>query len=115
MGKGYEMRIKDRNIQDYGDVVTDTQRESWEQTQEKMGAQDARILAAIRESQGLANYELCGIVGRPAHGVSGSLTRLRERGLIEDTGDRKLGPSTARKQIVWRAVVTESDGQRRLF
>lgn len=99
------MNIKDQNKEIYGDVITDTQRSSWEETQTKMGVQDERVLEVIRQSSGLANFEICKLVNRPAHGVSGSLTRLRERARIEDSDTRKLNPQSNKRQVVWRASI----------
>lgn len=99
------VNIKDQNRSDYGDVVTDTQRSSWDETQTKMGVQDSKVLEAIKNTSGLANFEICSLVHRPPHGVSGSLTRLRESSLIEDTGSRKVNPNSRKGQIVWRASV----------
>lgn len=96
------MNIKEQNKEVYGDVITDTQRSSWEETQTKMGVQDLKVLEAIKQSSGLANFELVNIVKRPAHGVSGSLTRLRERGLLEDSTERKVNPQSGKSQVVWR-------------
>lgn len=93
------------NRNEYGDIITDTQRDSWNGTQKVMGEQDTRVLSLIKEAKdGLANFELCELTGRPAHGISGSLTRLKLREKIRDSRVRALNPNSSKAQIIWKAT-----------
>ena len=64
------------------------------------------VLIAIRDSgsQGCIAAELPDLTGLPLNSASARTRPLANKGLIRDSGERRLGPN-GRNQIVWKAVL----------
>lgn len=83
-------------------MIPETQRESWEKTQERLGDKQARVLQVIRDSRfGRTLFEVANVLGWPVNSVSGRVTELRKLGMVYDSRDRRINPETNKKAIVW--------------
>jgi CRP-like cAMP-binding protein len=65
----------------------------------------ARVLAELRRVHplGLTDYELAARLGLQQNSAGKRRGELRDRGLVEDSGERRPAPSGS-KAIVWRLV-----------
>lgn len=65
---------------------------------------EARVLRALRLSKaGMTTHELAWLLKVDLVSVSPRLRPLAEKGLVQDSGERRRGDS-GRSSIVWRAV-----------
>jgi DNA-binding MarR family transcriptional regulator len=63
------------------------------------------VLKALRDHPaGLTAHELIAITGIPNESLTPRLAPLRRKGLITDSGERRKGPTSNRRCIVWIAV-----------
>lgn len=52
---------------------------------------------------GMTLFELSGSLSWTINRVSGRVTELKDRGLIVDSGDRRVNPESGKRAIVWKA------------
>lgn len=83
-------------------MVATTQREAWEDLQVKLGERQRTVLALILRSPcGLTLYEIKNKLGWPINSVSGRVTELRKKGLIQASHHTRTNPETGKAAIVW--------------
>lgn len=85
--------------------MRDTQLDAWDDLQETVAGKRQRVLVAIQESKnhGATLFELSNILNWPINRVSGRVTELSKLGLIVDSKERRINPSSGKKGIVWRS------------
>lgn len=64
---------------------------------------EGKVLEAIRASNGLTNHEIVAATGLSWNTCSPRIRPLVRKGLVEDSGERREGPS-GKKCIVWKSV-----------
>lgn len=64
---------------------------------------EARVLKALRLLKGATTHELAWLLKVDLVSVSPRMRPLAEKGLVQDSGERRRGES-GRASIVWRAV-----------
>lgn len=85
------------------DVISDTQRDSWESLQDTVEGKRRRVLDVIsNSSRGATLFEICKVLGWPVNRISGRVTELRKNGRIVDSGYRRENPESGKSGIVWR-------------
>lgn len=95
------MTVKKSNFEIYADIIPETQRDSWNEIFNVTPEMDFRLLLILTKGP-RANWELCLMTNRPAHSISGSITRLAEKGLIIDSGQKSKNPKSNKGQIIWK-------------
>lgn len=88
------------------DVVRDTQRQTWEVIQSKLGEKQQKVLNVIIERASTAS-EVADCLGWLIYRTSPRITELAQARLIEDSGERRLNPHSGKNTIVWQAVDPE--------
>lgn len=83
---------------------TDTSFEAAQAIEPKVGTIAADVLRCLRERGNAPTYRIAALIGRSYASVQPRTSELREKGLIEDTGDRTQDPNTKRNVIIWRAA-----------
>jgi uncharacterized membrane protein len=74
--------------------------------EEQANELEAQVLAAIKSHpQGLTNHEIVQITGLSWNTSSPRIRPLCRKNLVRDSGERRKGPGTNRRCIVWVAVV----------
>lgn len=81
--------------------MTDTQLESWEEIQESMPEKRARVFAEIRNRGKATEFQVAQALRVPTHYVSGTITRLKDDGLLVDSTERTINPASGRRVILW--------------
>ena len=85
--------------------MRDTQIDAWDAIQDKLP--DARGIvrnAIIGRPLGATLFELQSLLGWPINRISGRVTELAKRGLIQDGGTRRINPLSGKRGIVWVAI-----------
>lgn len=80
----------------------ETSREAARSIRSALPRLEAMVLSALSGCSGMTAHEMETATGLAGNTVRPRLVGLRERGLIEDTGERRVTPS-GRKAVVWRA------------
>jgi hypothetical protein len=66
---------------------------------------EKKVLDAVRRAvNGLTSTECAEVLGMDKWSISPRFAPLRRKGLIYDSGQRRLGRHTSRLQIVWKAT-----------
>lgn len=79
-----------------------TQLEAWDALQDSVEGKRLRVLSTIKSKRnGLTLFEICNNLKWPVNRVSGRVTELRKKGLIVDSGQRRINPSSGKNGIVW--------------
>lgn len=81
--------------------MTDTQLESWDQLQEFLPEKRRRVFGEIRSRIKATEFQVAKALGVPTHYVSGMITRLRDDGIVADSGERTINPASGRSVILW--------------
>ena len=82
-------------------TIPDTQMEAWEAIQAHIPEVDKAVLGFIQHQPRTVD-EIVPLMQRVRNTVAPACTRLRQQGLIEDSGERRRTPCN-RSAIVWRA------------
>lgn len=84
-------------------MIHDTQQGAWNDLQDTLGAKQAAVLAELERGPATL-FELTRRLGMPVNRISGRITELSARGLIQDTGIRRINPESGKGGIVWRVT-----------
>lgn len=82
-------------------MIPDTQLESYESLRQHLSHRHKSVVEAILEN-GNTLFELVEKMNLPVNYISGRLTELAKKGIICDSGDRKVNPNSGKKAIVWK-------------
>ncbi len=100
----------------------DTSHAAWDSVEPKAEILRGKVLARVRMSPygGYTTSELAALLELPRDSISPRIAELRHKGLVFDSGFRRLMLETNRRQIVWTdkenevtAKATEQKKQRR--
>lgn len=83
--------------------MRDTQAKAWADLQESIGIKQREVLKAIKKAgkSGKTLFELVEALEWPVNRVSGRVTELSSKGLIVDSGQRRINPESGKHGIVW--------------
>lgn len=83
-------------------MVRDTSKQAYNSILPALGDKQKDVLRVIRRHpRGIALFELPDQLGWPINAISGRVTELSRKGLIEIIGE-KINPQTGRKAKIWR-------------
>jgi hypothetical protein len=82
--------------------LSDTSQAAAASIQPDLAARQARVLAVIEDRAGATCFEIASDIGTALHRVSGRIRELVIRGLVYDSGCRRLAPS-GRSVVIWKA------------
>lgn len=83
------------------DPILDTQREAYEAIKPELPNRRAEVLAVLNQLGSGTLFEVSEALRLPFHCLSGCFTGLRDRGLIADSGERRVFPKSERRHVVW--------------
>jgi DNA-binding MarR family transcriptional regulator len=87
-------------------MARDTSAKAYNSIYPKLGEKQKDVLRVIRRHpRGIALFELPDQLGWPINSISGRITELSEKKLIEICGE-KVNPHTGRKAKLWRTIKT---------
>lgn len=81
-------------------MIQETQRTAYKQITNKQQKQ-SDVLKAIIELRGATLFELSGHLGWPVNRITGRLNELVSKGLVKDSGKRRINPASNKSGIVW--------------
>lgn len=81
-------------------MVRDTQQEAWGALNPKIGERQAVVLSELQRGPATL-FELTERLMLPVNRVSGRITELHDKGMIADTGTRRINPQSGKRGIVW--------------
>lgn len=82
--------------------IPETQREAWEAQKITNKERREQVFRAIESSPtGRTLFELVVALNWPINRISGRVTELHKRGVIRDSGRRRINPASGKSGIVW--------------
>ena len=78
-----------------------TQLEAYASIKESLSTRRLKVLQAIKRNRGATLFELVGLLGWPINCISGRVTELKQKGLVMDSGRRKINPLSNKKGAVF--------------
>lgn len=98
-------RVGDSEVGHHHSNPSDTELRGALSVVPKRGDQKKRLLALYRAAgrKGYTDHELVAASGLPLSSINSIRASLKKRGLVEDSGERREGP-TKLPNIVWRAT-----------
>jgi len=82
--------------------MRETQLKAWADLKNSLSDRQYAVMSQMkREPKGYTLFELVDALKVPVNSICGRLTELNQKGFIEDSGDRRVNPSTGKKGIVW--------------
>jgi DNA-binding MarR family transcriptional regulator len=84
--------------------MRETQRAAWGALQDSISGKRAAVLEVIKSREGATMFEVAQALGWPINRVSGRITELCDRELVEDSGERKINPLSGKRVIVWKVT-----------
>ena len=80
----------------------DTRAEAFKEILKELTSRQEDVVNALFFRTEATLFDLADDLDLPAHSISGRLTELRKKGIIEDTGKRAVNQASNRKAVVWR-------------
>jgi hypothetical protein len=82
----------------------DTRKESFLSILPELSARQQDVLSALSLLGSGATFQIARVLGLPDHSISGRITELANKGIIEDTKLRIKNPNSNRNAAVWKLV-----------
>lgn len=81
----------------------DTQLEAWQAIQDSLCKKQNEVLQVIKSApkSGKTLFELVDALEWPVNRISGRVRELSQKGLIVDSGARRINPASGKNGIVW--------------
>lgn len=82
-------------------MTRDTQRAAYYSILDSLQDKERKVLEVI-ERRPSALFEIATELGWPINRVSGRVTRLTDKKVVEDSGERRVNPESGMRCTVWR-------------
>ena len=82
--------------------MRDTQLAAWGDIQIKLGTHQKQVLEVIAAAPA-TGYEAANVLGWYSYRTLPRITELAKKGLVEDSGIRRINPESGKQTIVWKA------------
>ena len=87
-----------------GHRPVDTSKDAARDMQPKQGRLQQIVLDCLKSRGPSITREISYSTGVAYGSIQPRTSELKKRGLIEDSGERRIDPETSKRAIVWRAV-----------
>lgn len=89
--------------------MLETQKDAWEAKQMTIGESQQEVLRVIKSSPiGVTAQEVAEKLQWPINRISGRITELYQKGLIEHHGRKRKNPNSGKACHVWTATIKKT-------
>ncbi len=81
-------------------TVADTSIAAFNKISETLGRRQRQVLRCIRSNEPITNLEISNILNIPINSITGRSSELREKGLIEQYGTKRINGFNAKSWMV---------------